>query len=733
MSNRWTLAFATGFATLSIALLVTVITPQQAHADGAIGNSGSGSSGGGWSTATVNGFGWYKFTVNSSTHPLRTPSTSPWSATGINAKCAAVGAKSIMVYVIYQSSGGINNSVATNYTYYDDSWSGGVREPGHFRYAPWYTVGQAKAAYDSLTVSKAGYTWGSNVGWFCYDITPPAPAVSWNVSGNSYIQKGAPNKAVAVHGTITAAPGDRLNWYHDLLNVGPDTMNKKTAYQINKTGFSNGWDAIKLPTGSALGAKGSLFVKVYAPGGAYATYMSVTQADVGHTICEDISWAPDTQNGGSGVSAPACATIPYSYTLNPLISASPSVIREGSGAINVVASVGNSGGTTSVSSDWSVTRFILAPGTSYSKSGTPNAPCTQFSGYVGGSCQSIQSGTRTFPLGSTTVANFTDTLASVPTPGSEVCYLTSVSKGSSSSPTWKHSSVVCSVVERIPFVQVLGNDLRVGSAFNGVGNNVTAGAKSFVFSNAGSWVEYGILAPGSVSGIASESGANGGNGAAQSSWSNLTFANANLAPGCAYAYGCFTSPSNVGKIPDASTFVKTAKYNGTALNYDRGSASFSASDIPGIVSGANLANFTKSASITTAGTVTINQDITYNTGTLSSLNDIPQLIIIANNINITGNVKHIDAWLIATGTINTCSDVAQAALRTNNCSNQLVVNGAVMANQLLLDRTYYDPAKPGDSAETLNLRGSSYIWASNVAQQNGQWQTVYSSDLPPRY
>ena len=731
MSSRWTLAFATGLATLSIALLVTVMAPQQAHAAGAIGNSGNGSGGGGWSTATVNGFGWYKFTVNSSTHPLRTPSTSPWSATGINSKCASVGARSIMAYVIYQSSGGINNSVATNYTYYSDSWAGGHGNDG----PPWYTVGQAKAAYDSLTVSKAGFTWGSNVGWFCYDITPivpPPPAVSWNVTGNSYIQKGAPNKAVAVHGTITAAPGDRLNWFHDLLNVGPDTMNKKTAYQINKTGFSNGWDAIKLPTGSALGAKGSLFVKVYAPGGAYATYMPVTQADVGHTICEDISWAPDTQNGGSGVSAPACAYVPYSYTLTPYITTSPSLLREGNSAVSVTATVNNSGSTSSLSTNWSVTRFVLAPGSNYTKSGSANPPCTQFSGYVAGSCQSVQNGTKVFPLGSTTVASFSDTLPTTPPPGSSICYLTSVDKGSYASQTWKHSTVSCSVVQKISTVHVLGNDLRVGSSFSG-GSNVTAGARGFVFDNAGSWVEYGVLAPGNVSGIASESGANGGSGGSQSAWSGLTFANTGTPPGCTAGFGCFAGASNMGKIPDVSSFVKTAKYNGVALNYDQGSSSFNASSIPSIISGANLANFSQSASITTTGTITIDQDITYNQGPFSSVNSIPRLILIANNINITGNVKNIDAWLITTGTINTCSDVTQAALRSNNCTNPLTMHGAIMANQLLLDRTYYDPSTPANPSESANLRGDSYVWASNVARQSGQWQTVYSTDLPPRY
>lgn len=421
----------------------------------------------------------------------------------------------------------------------------------------------------------------------------------------------------------------------------------------------------------------------------------------------------------------------YNYTLNPQITTSPSLLREGDNNINVSASVNNTGTTASDDVNWTVTRFVVAPGANYAKSGTAAAPCTQFTGFVGGSCQTVRNGTTKFAKGTTNVANFVDTLASVPDPGSKVCYVTSVDKGSVAAPTWKHSTVSCSTIERVPFVQVLGNDLRVGSVFNGT--NVNAGATSLVFNNAGSWVEYGIVAPGSIANIASQSGANGGNASPQSAWSGLTFANTGTAVGCVPAYGCFDGASNMGKIPNVSAFVKTATYNGAPLNHDQGAASFTASDIGSIVPGADINNFTGSASITTTGTITIDKDITYNTGSLTNANGIPQLILIGNDINITGNVKHIDAWLIATGTINTCSDVAQTAVRATNCSNQLVINGPIMANQLLLDRSYYDKTKPEEAAEKINLRSDSYVWSNNVAHQNGRWQTVYSTDLPPRY
>jgi hypothetical protein len=723
---------AAGFVVLCAVFFAAWFVPLQANAGGggAVGGGGTGGGGGGGGSEpqTKYGYGWYQFTVDSSTHPKDLRNNTSWANSGINGICKSLGAKYIIAYVVYRQSGGINNSMVYNYVGWADGWPGWKGGNG----LPWMTTPQAKAKYNSADFDKTGYTWGTNIGWFCYDF-----ANNWTINGQSYIQEGpVPNKALAKQGTITAAPGDKLNWYHDLRNNGPDNMDKQTHYQIDKTGFSNGWNAIKTPTAWASGTDGSLFVSIYATKNSPYTKYTVTQNDVGKTLCERISWTPaSSASSGTAASGYACARIPFNYTLQPQISTSPSpLLREDIKTIQVTASVINSGGTRSDNVNWSVTRFVVAPGGTYTIGATAAAPCTQISGYMGGSCQTIKNGTTQFALGTTYVpgpGSFADTIPNGIQPGSRVCYVTSVDKGSTATPTWKHSSISCSMIERVPFVQVLGNDLRVGSTFSGT--NINAGATSFVFSDAGSWAEYGILAPGNISNLASESGANGGNGGAPSAWSGLTFANTGAPAGCSSGFGCYAGASSLGKIPGVSSFVKTAQYNGAPLNYDQGSASFKASDIPGIIAGSNIANFTKSASITTTGTITIDQDITYNPGSLTSSSDIPQLILIADNINITGNVKHIDAWLVASNTINTCSDVAQLAIRSTNCSNQLTVNGAIMANQLLLDRTYHDQAQPTEPSEKLNLRADSYIWSSNIARQNGQWQTVYSTDLPPRF
>ncbi len=274
----------------------------------------------------------------------------------------------------------------------------------------------------------------------------------------------------------------------------------------------------------------------------------------------------------------------------------------------------------------------------------------------------------------------------------------------------------CFTITRPPsYVHIWGNDLRVGSGF-GSGNR-SARATGLVTSDGASWVEYAITAPGAVTNLASQSGAMAGSGDPQASWSYLTFANQP-------SFGSFTAqPSNLGSIPNVRGAVRTARDNGAAINTDV-TGNFTTSSIP------NLNDFTDSRSITATGTITIDQNIQYRNGPYANAGQIPQLILIGNNINITPNVTRIDAWLVASGTINTCST---SDSRASVCGSQLRINGPVMADQLNLRRTYRNLSQLNEAAETINLRGDAYLWANRVAQSTGTWQTMHTTELPPRY
>lgn len=143
--------------------------------------------------------------------------------------------------------------------------------------------------------------------------------------------------------------------------------------------------------------------------------------------------------------------------------------------------------------------------------------------------------------------------------------------------------------------------------------------------------------------------------------------------------------------------------------------------------------------IVATGDVRIGSDITYTADDLSSLADLPQVVIIARNISIDENVQNVDAWLIAdaqNGVINTCASYSPTTLTTQVCNKQLKVNGPVVTNRLLLYRTHGSEGNTPESldapAEIFNNRGDAYLWAYNYLNKYNL-VTTNQLELPPRY
>jgi hypothetical protein len=284
---------------------------------------------------------------------------------------------------------------------------------------------------------------------------------------------------------------------------------------------------------------------------------------------------------------------------------------------------------------------------------------------------------------------------------------------------------------------VIGGDLIATKSVN-----TSTTVKSFSGSKYtyGSWIEYGIFAIGNITGAASGSAYAGGgllNGD-NCNESKLSFTNSTILGTCSSATTPIGKYSNSSSIPDVSaSFSMTG-----ATAFSGGNLTAQASGIytgSGAISigGGNISAGKWFVLNAPAADVTINGDINYDTGTLHALADIPQVVIIANSINITGNVKQIDAWLITKGGLNTCSDVIITdKLSSKICGNQLIVNGPVSAAILYLRRTAGSgtgQANSGDPAEIFNLRPDAYMWASARATGSGnRVQTVYTTELPPR-
>jgi hypothetical protein len=271
----------------------------------------------------------------------------------------------------------------------------------------------------------------------------------------------------------------------------------------------------------------------------------------------------------------------------------------------------------------------------------------------------------------------------------------------------------------------------------------------------GSWVEYAILASGTSKTMASASALN--NGVSGAPWSgtncnvvNETFTNAGSS-------GCNgTTPigsyNTLSALPDVSSAFKstaslpassaaspidvntlaTGVYSGSGAIYLR----------PTTLSGRWVVINAPSATVYIVGS----GKLQYTTATLNSVNDMPQLVIIANTINIAGGVTQVDAWLIArpatantaapNGSIYTCSDVSSATnLNSSVCNNALVVNGPVSAQHLFLYRTAGagTGGNIGDPAEVFNLRPDAYMWAYQRASSSNQVSTMQTKELPPRF
>lgn len=296
--------------------------------------------------------------------------------------------------------------------------------------------------------------------------------------------------------------------------------------------------------------------------------------------------------------------------------------------------------------------------------------------------------------------------------------------------------VRCIPIIQSPFTQVWGNDLRVGGRYvsdttdtsnASVRTSIVPGNSNRYY---GSWAEYGILAPGDITGTASGSGlAGGGTSATQSQWSKLSFANYGneLDARCMDSgAGCYATDVNMGTLPDIAQAVDDGLFVGVPVTN-------SCSSI-----GPATTTLTSSNSriIRCSGTLTIAGNI-QRTGTFSDVRSIPQFIIIADRINIHSDVTRLDVWLIASGSnaiIDTCSN-RPVNLTLTTCDKTLEVNGPTIAKALLLGRTAgaSSPSPGSSAAERFNMRADTYLWAYTQAQRASSIRTSYIQELPPRY
>ncbi|MBQ3318818.1 hypothetical protein IJG76_02275 [Candidatus Saccharibacteria bacterium] len=151
------------------------------------------------------------------------------------------------------------------------------------------------------------------------------------------------------------------------------------------------------------------------------------------------------------------------------------------------------------------------------------------------------------------------------------------------------------------------------------------------------------------------------------------------------------------------------------------------------------------------GDITIAGNLTYESLGHSSIDSIPQYLIVSKNgnINIKNNVGNIDAWLIApNGHVNTCIDgnlgTNSVGLVTglNNCKvSGLKITGSVLTQSILPYRAYgsgtsmnTDPDYASIPAETIDYNGLTYLWGyAQSAHHSAVVTSTCQVSLPPRY
>jgi hypothetical protein len=319
-----------------------------------------------------------------------------------------------------------------------------------------------------------------------------------------------------------------------------------------------------------------------------------------------------------------------------------------------------------------------------------------------------------------------------------VCYAVSVQNYTDDPTTtkWRHSAPVCIKIGTRPKTQVWGGDLIDSGLVNTSVTNKSIKGTTYTF---GSWIEYGIFAVKTVTGAASGSAyaGSGLTGASNCNESNLSFANSTAFGSClsSTAIGNYTNSPSIPNVSASFPSAGAPVFSGGNLTAQASGVYTGSGTIN--INGGNIAAGKWFVLNAPGATVNISGNITYFNGTMNNVSDIPQVIIIAGNINIAGSVTQVDSWLIASSSLNTCSDVAVGAtLDSKTCNRALVVNGPVMAGQLYLRRTAGSGTSAdhsGDPAEIFNLRPDAYMWASVRAVGVGnRIQTVYTTELPPR-
>lgn len=276
---------------------------------------------------------------------------------------------------------------------------------------------------------------------------------------------------------------------------------------------------------------------------------------------------------------------------------------------------------------------------------------------------------------------------------------------------WRHSAPVCIKVVKKPKVQFWGNGVFSRA---GIRTSLSSTNRGVL----GSWVEYEAITGGDIHNFRTES---------SQSTHRLAIENYVLAGN--FGQGASSIQSVISSIESRFPRQNTDNSAVTVNVYDRPTEQ---------IGGFNADRTTK---VVYAKNLRISGNIINGDRTVNNDSDFRQIIIIADgNITIDPNVRNIDAWLIAKGTINTCAVDGNQNIQkvtTGNCNERLQIRGGTLSDTLKLWRTHGSDGRTVESlsepAEIINQSADTYLWGQAQSGGQGKIVTTYTKELPVRY
>lgn len=279
---------------------------------------------------------------------------------------------------------------------------------------------------------------------------------------------------------------------------------------------------------------------------------------------------------------------------------------------------------------------------------------------------------------------------------------------------WRHSAPICIKVVKKPKVQFWGNGVFSSA---GIRTSLSPTKEGVL----GSWVEYEAITGGNIRNFRTESSQSTRRLAIENYTSTGNFGQG--APSIDSVISSISSRFPRENLDNTTTRVTVHNNNNTTIN---GHGLLAADRRTEVIYGNNLH---------------ISDNIVNGDRTVNNDSDFRQIIIIADgNITIDQNVKRIDAWLIAKGTINTCAVNGLQNIQnvtTGNCNEQLQIRGGTLSNTLKLWRTHGSDGKTASSlsepAEIIKQSADTYLWGQAQSGGQGKIVTTYTKELPVRY